>query len=1160
MEQSAGERSAIADDDLEPWLDHLGAVEGLLGRPTEDLAVSGLLGGASGYTLAGLYRERGGVWLVVAPELASAEAICDDLETFGLAPVHYLPELEILPFDRKSPTREILASIQAGLHHLGHREPGFYVTTLYGLRHKVMGPRALERARIELKVGGTLDTDTFGERLAAMGYRPAGVVELPGDMAVRGGLIDVFSPSHVLPLRIELFGDEIESIRTFEPLDQRSRDALERARVLPAGPLLMDDDTLLEALARVEAHTEVSEDDRTELIERLQDRLHFSGIEGLAPLFHAQATYLDYLQEGDTVCWIDPEALEHRARQLDEETTRVRAERIRRGDPVPRAEELIAPRGELRRTSQGMRNLWMSDVIVAGNVEGPLGPSTASRLVRVQTHPQERARGDVNGLLARAHELDTRGVRSVLFCDNQGQAQRLGELVEEAGSELARTAPELRIGTLHAGFVWEAAGVAFFTDHELFDRYRRTSRKTRFRGTGRVADAQSLKPGDYCVHVDHGIGRFLGLRRITADEVETECLLLEYAGGDRLYVPTEKLLLVERYDVPEDESVTLHKLGGATWEKTKKRARKAILAVAQELLTLYASREALAGFAYTPDTHLQREMENAFIHEETRDQLAAVIAVKRDMESSRPMDRLVCGDVGFGKTEVAIRAAFKAVQDGKQVAVLCPTTILAEQHGETFGQRLREFPVAVEVLSRFRTPRQQKEVLERAKAGKVDVLIGTHRLLGRDVHFRDLGMLVVDEEQRFGVRHKEKLKQLRKQVDVLTLSATPIPRTLYLALMGARDLSIIATPPRERLPIHTEVVPFSEETIAEALRREMHRGGQVFFVHNRVETIEAARAMVEKIVPEARVLRAHGQMDEDDLESIMKEFVAGEADVLVTTMIIESGLDMPNVNTILIDRADRMGLSQLHQLRGRVGRSRHQAYAYLMVPPGEVLTREARARLSAIQEFTDLGSGYHVAMRDLEIRGAGNLLGENQSGHIAAVGFDLYCKMLKEEVRALKGEGMPRLQDVKVDLRVSAYLPDDVMADPEVKIRWYRELNRVPDERELDRLLEELRDRFGPPPEPLQNLVDVNRLKLRCLEAGITEVKGVRRGVRFSFAGERAPNSTILRNLLGGTGLPKLTFNAVQGLEMTAEVGRDQWLPAALVVAGRVVRALREGS
>ena len=1144
---------------VDAWLDRLGGVEGLLRHPERDLAVSGLLGGASGYALAGLYREREGVWLVVAPDLGRAEALVDDLTTFDVAPVHYLPELEILPFDRKSPTRDILASVQAGLHHLDQREPGFYVTTLYGLRHKVMARETFRAARTELKVGQALDTDAFGERLAELGYRPAGLVEMPGDFALRGGLIDVFSPRHSLPIRIELFGDEIESLRLFEPNDQRSTDTLEKAEILPAGPLVMDDDTLIEALARVEGHDEVSDDDRVDMMERLQDRLHFQGIEGLAPLFHAQASFLDYLLQDDHVVWIDPDDLATRQEQLDDETDRGRSARIKRGDPVPRAEELMTPAGEMRRKTSNLRHVWMGDVVLAGNVEGPVGPPASQSVLRVKTHPQPSLRGNVTELLEESKKNDGVNVETVLLCDNRGQADRLDELVEETVTDSEAVRPTLRVGTLHAGFTWEDAGVALWTDHELFQRTRRTGRRTRFRGTGRVADPQTLKPGDYCVHVDHGVARFLGLRVIEVDDTENECLLLEYAGGDRLYVPTDKLTLVERYEVPDDDKeVALHKLGGATWERQKKRARKAILAVARELLSLYASRQTLPGFAFQPDTHFVREMENAFVHEETRDQLAAVVAVKRDMEQSRPMDRLVVGDVGFGKTEVAMRAAFKAVQDSKQVAVLCPTTILAEQHGETFSQRMREFPVTVEVLSRFRSSKEQKAVLERCKQGKVDILVGTHRLLGRDVQFRNLGLMVVDEEQRFGVRHKEKLKQLRREVDVLTLSATPIPRTLHLALMGARDLSIIATPPRERLPIHTEVVPFAEEQVAEALRREMHRGGQVFFVHNRIETIDAVRAMVEKIVPEARVLAAHGQMNENELESIMKEFVEGEADVLVTTMIIESGLDMPNVNTILIDRADRFGLSQLHQLRGRVGRSRHQAYAYLMVPQGQQLTREARARLAAIQEFTDLGSGYHLAMRDLEIRGAGNILGESQSGHMATIGFELYCKMLEEEIRSLKGEGLPRLDDVKVDLRVSAYLPDETMADPEVKIRWYREIARVADEHELDRIADELRDRFGPAPEPLQALLDTTRLKLRCLAAGVVEVKGLRKGVRFSFASDRAPRSTTLKSLLGGTGLPRLTFNAVQGLQMTAEVGRDQWLPAALVVSARLVEALAE--
>jgi transcription-repair coupling factor (superfamily II helicase) len=907
-------------------------------------------------------------------------------------------------------------------------------------------------------------------------------------------------------------------------------------------------------MTRVESMEEFSPDDRTHLIEKLQDRLHFDGIETLAPFFDPLATLLSYLKADAAIVFVSPDDLAKRSEELDHETRRVRRDRLAHGDPVPAAQELMATLEELEREIQSRDRAWLGEIVLPGSAPAPLAPPSDQAALQLKMRAQERGKGEVEKLLRETAALLQKGQEVLLYCGNRGQAERMGELFEEFDPQATLARPRLCVGSLRAGFAWPDAELAIYTDHEFFDRYQRPARRPRFHGSARVKDPKTLHSGDFVVHAEHGIARYLGLRKLTVEEVENEFLLLEYADKDRLYLPTDKLLLLERYEIGESGEPALHRLGSGQWERTRQRARKAIRAMAQELLSLYAARSALPGHPFGEDTHLQQEMEASFLHEETPDQLTAVEAVKKDMESPRPMDRLVCGDVGFGKTEVAMRAAFKAVMGGLQVAILCPTTILAEQHGETFSQRMREFPVRIEVLSRFKSRKEQKETLQRLQKGEIDILVGTHRLLGRDVKFAKLGLLVVDEEQRFGVRHKERLKEMRKQVDVMALSATPIPRTLYLSLMGARDMSIIATPPRDRLPIHTEVVPYQENIIEEAILREMHRGGQVFFVHNRVETIDAMAEVVGRIVPHARIAIAHGQMKEAQLEQIMRDFLARKYDVLVTTMIIESGLDMPNVNTILIDRADRLGLSQLYQLRGRVGRSRHLAYAHLMTPPGTTLAPDARKRLAAIQEYTDLGSGYRIAMRDLEIRGAGNILGEAQHGHIASIGFDLYCKLLEEEILDLKGEGMPRLHDIKVELQLGAYLPDEYLPEPEERIRWYRDLGRVVDEEALDHLAEELRDRFGPPPDPTKNLLDITRIKLRALRAGVEDIRRVRRGVRMLFGGASRPNASILTNL-AGTQMPRLAFNAVDRLEMTVEASREDSLVASLVVLEKLAEA-----
>jgi transcription-repair coupling factor (superfamily II helicase) len=637
---------------------------------------------------------------------------------------------------------------------------------------------------------------------------------------------------------------------------------------------------------------------------------------------------------------------------------------------------------------------------------------------------------------------------------------------------------QLGVGLVSAGFTLPRAGIAVLTDHEIFSRYRRRRRRLKKTGGLSLAELSALRVGDFVVHEDHGVGTYRGLERLTLNGQETDCILIAYAERDRLYVPVHQLALVSRYAAEEGARPAVHRLGSVAWQKTKAKAKKAIREMADSLVKAYALRQALPGYAFKPDTVWQRELEASFPYEETPDQMSAIEAVKQDLEAPRPMDRLICGDVGYGKTEVAIRAAFKAVQDGKQVAVLVPTTILAQQHWLTFKERLADFPVTVEVLSRFRTAREQKDVVARLSEGKVDILIGTHRILSKDVKFRDLGLVVIDEEHRFGVAQKERLRQMTRSVDVLALTATPIPRTLNLSLAGARDMSVIETPPRDRLPVHTEIVETDDEVVTDAILREIDRGGQVFFVHNRVETIHHAALYLQRLVPQIRLAVGHGQMAERELERVMMDFIEKRTDVLVSTMIIESGLDIPSVNTLILDRADTLGLAQLYQLRGRVGRSSHRAYAYLMVPSRRVLTEEAEKRLRVIEEFDELGVGFKIALKDLEIRGAGNLLGPEQHGFIIGLGFDLYMKLLEEAVAEIKGAAAQILPEPRLLTDWSAYLPDDYVPDEHEKLTLYRRLADARDAAQIEDLTVEMRDRFGMLPSPTVALVELRRLRL----------------------------------------------------------------------------------
>ncbi|HZA26856.1 MAG TPA: transcription-repair coupling factor, partial [Actinomycetota bacterium] len=703
-------------------------------------------------------------------------------------------------------------------------------------------------------------------------------------------------------------------------------------------------------------------------------------------------------------------------------------------------------------------------------------------------------RGKAEELARRAAALASDGFQVAVTAEGRGSLQRALEVLERAGAP--RVSEELAVQTgLFEGFVYEDGRVAVLGEDDLFGRRRVAHEAPRLTGRSAAAFAAELAPGDYAVHRVHGVGRYVGMVRRAIAAAERDYLLLEYAAGDRLYVPAEQVDVVSRY--VGGEKPRLHRLGTADWPKTKARVRRAIRDMAGELVRLYTARMAANGHAFDADSVLQRELEEAFPFEETRDQLSAIVDVKRDMESPKPMDRLICGDVGYGKTEIAVRAAFKAVMEGKQVAVLVPTTLLAEQHYVTFSERFAPFPARVGMLSRFLTTAQEREVIGEVAEGKIDVVVGTHRLLSGDVRFKDLGLLVVDEEQRFGVSHKERLKRLRVSVDVLTMSATPIPRTLEMALTGIREMSVVDTPPEDRQPVLTYVGPYDDEVALGAVRRELRRGGQAFWVHNEVRTIDRRAGRLAQLVPEARVGVAHGQMDESLLEKVMMGFWNGEVDILVCSTIIESGLDVPAANTLIVDRADRMGLSQLYQLRGRVGRSAERAFAYLFFPRAGRLTDEAHERLAAISRFTALGSGFQVALRDLEIRGAGNLLGAEQHGHIAAVGFDTYCRLLAEAVAELKGEPLPEEHDIRIDLPARAFLPVEYLGEERLRLDLYRRISSARNEEELESLREEAEDRFGPLPGEAETLLDVARLRIACLEAGVEEVTTFRGQVRL---------------------------------------------------------------
>jgi transcription-repair coupling factor (superfamily II helicase) len=963
-----------------------------------------------------------------------------------------------------------------------------------GLLRPTLTPELFETRTFSLGAGEEMTPEILLEALDDCGYRREDPVTRAGEVARRGGIVDVFPPDLDAPVRIEFFGDQVETLRSFDPDTQRSSGQVARLELAPLSDAFAPR-SLVERLKPRLRERFADHPELPGLLERLERGLNPEALPELLPLVPGATVPVWHTLEGFAVVALEPEAILEQAGALHEHAEEDRAGRA--ATLMPEVAEALVPADSLRQRIQRGPAVHLREIDLVPD-----------RSEAVSCRPVRRYMGDLQAL---ASTLRSQHGRSVVFLGNSGRAERLRERLLDDSLPLGEQAnSEIRVGALSSGFELPELELRVLSDGDVFPEEVHVHR-TRRAGRGFLSDFRDLGIGDMVVHQDHGIGRFEGLETLEIAGLRREFMVLSYLGGDKLKVPIEAFDQIQRYAASEAARPALDRLGSGQWDKVKRRVKKAMRDMAAELLRLYAERKARPGHAFSSESPWLREFEAGFEFEETPDQGAAIAEVMYDMARPTPMDRLVCGDVGYGKTEVAMRAAMLAVLDAKQVALLAPTTVLAFQHWKTFRKRFAPFPVRIEMVSRFRSQREIKTVLAALAEGKVDVLIGTHRLLSKDVRFRDLGLLVVDEEQRFGVSAKEKLKQLRRDVDCLTLSATPIPRTLQMGLAGIRDMSVIETPPKDRLAIQTSIVKFSTETIAAAIRQELARDGQVFLVHNRVESIYALASMVQRLVPEARVAVAHGQMPEAELEKTMLGFVEGRADVLVATTIIENGLDIPRVNTIVVNRADRYGLAQLYQLRGRVGRSDRRAYAYLLVPPDTVLSPLAQKRLAAMRDFSELGAGFRIAALDLELRGAGNLLGGQQSGHIEAVGLDLYIKLLEQTIRELRGEPVSEGPRCTLNLGVDLRMPAGYVPDVQQRMTLYKRVSDARRPADLEQLHVEMRDRYGPPPPEASTLLEYGRLRLQAEALGLAQVERSERTIVLRPGPElaRAPHSIV---------------------------------------------------
>lgn len=1074
--------------------------------------------------------------LVITYDEQKAKSIVEDYKMYDKNVIYY-PAKDLMFFSADIHGNLILQERLQFIKRLLEGEKITLVASIEGLFDKLIPLKSYSENILEYRVGDVLDLEKTEKQLYKMGYQRTGQVDMTGQFAVRGSILDIYPLTDEIPVRIDLWDDEVDSIKSFDVESQRSVENLQSIKIYPATEYIIDEQKLLEGIDKIKKECETYESGlrkqmKTEEAHRISSIINEfaeqiteyggqSSIDSyISYMCDDTVSLLDYFENSETLIIFDePKHVIEKCEAVEKEFSENMIHRLEKGYVLPGQMDILYSYKDI------INKIWNRNTIVTTKLEVNIKEVNDGMLFHVDARNMNSYNNSFELLIKDLDMYRKKGYKVVIITASGTRAARLTDDIRQygieafTGNDMDRVLSNGEImvigGNIHKGFEYPFLKFAVMAESDIFGRHKKKRKKKHNKYSGeKIQSFTELNIGDYVVHENHGLGIYRGIEKIEVDKVAKDYIKIEYASGGNLYIPATQLDLIQKYSGGESRKPKLNKLGTQEWNKTKTRVRGAVKDMAKELVKLYAVRQEKEGFVYGPDTVWQNEFEEMFPYEETQDQLTAIEETKKDMESPKIMDRLICGDVGYGKTEVAIRAAFKAVQEGKQVAFLVPTTILAQQHFNTFSTRMKDFAVNVEMLSRFRTPTQQKKTIEQLKKGMVDIVIGTHRILSKDIKFKDLGLLIVDEEQRFGVSHKEKIKQLKNNVDVLTLSATPIPRTLHMSLVGIRDMSVLEEPPVDRLPIQTYIMEYDDEMVREAINRELARNGQVYYVYNRVNNIDEIALHIAKLVPDANVAFAHGQMSERSLEKIMYDFIEGDIDVLVSTTIIETGLDISNVNTMIIHDADNMGLSQLYQLRGRVGRSGRTSYAFLMYRRNKVLKEVAEKRLKAIREFTELGSGIKIAMKDLEIRGAGNVLGSEQHGHMEAVGYDLYCKMLNEAVLTLKGVKQYEDFETSIDLNVDAFIPSSYIKNEIQKLNIYKRIAGIETQEEAEDMQDELIDRFGDMPKAVTNLMEIALMKSVAHKVYITDITCSGKNLKLSMLKNAKVNVEQIENLL----------------------------------------------